>query len=150
MQERDNMKKRILVLGLAAVMALSCVACGGGKKDDTETNSEATKNELQDFEAVNLDDGKAGAVYSLSFTDGPSYEEATLPEKHFLGASAAFSGMKMDNITIQLAYATESVEMIDIHSLTTAHPEWFTKDGVHPNTQGAKAIAEAVAEAIQE
>ena len=39
--------------------------------------------------------------------------------------------------------------MIDIHSLTTAHPEWFEKDGGHPNTEGAKAIAEAVAEAIK-
>ena len=50
---------------------------------------------------------------------------------------------------LQDAYASEDVEIIDIHSLTTAHPEWFTKDGVHPNTQGAKAIAEAVAEAIK-
>ena len=50
---------------------------------------------------------------------------------------------------LQSAYATENVELIDIHSLTTAHPEWFSKDGVHPSTEGAKAIAEAVAEAIK-
>lgn len=39
--------------------------------------------------------------------------------------------------------------VIDIHSLTEAHPEWFEADGIHPNKDGAKAIAEAVAEAIQ-
>ena len=50
---------------------------------------------------------------------------------------------------LQSAYATENVELIDIHSLTTAHPEWFSKDGVHPSTEGAKAIAEEVAEAIK-
>ena len=38
--------------------------------------------------------------------------------------------------------------IIDIHSLTEAHPEWFEADGIHPNNDGAKAIAEAVAEAI--
>lgn len=39
--------------------------------------------------------------------------------------------------------------IIDIHSLTEAHPEWFEADGIHPNADGAKGIAEAVAEAIR-
>ncbi|MBQ6843464.1 MAG: hypothetical protein IJO60_02385 [Agathobacter sp.] len=39
--------------------------------------------------------------------------------------------------------------VIDIHSLTEAHPEWFEADGIHPNAEGAKAIAEAVADAIK-
>ena len=42
-----------------------------------------------------------------------------------------------------------SASIIDIHSLTEAHPEWFEADGIHPNADGAKAIAQAVAEAIQ-
>lgn len=42
-----------------------------------------------------------------------------------------------------------TVHIIDVHSLTEAHPEWFEKDGVHPSNDGAKAIAELVAEAIQ-
>lgn len=50
---------------------------------------------------------------------------------------------------LQSAYASEDVEIIDIHSLTESHPEWFTVDGVHPNTDGAKAIAETVADAIK-
>ena len=42
-----------------------------------------------------------------------------------------------------------SMKVIDIHTLTEAHPEWFEADGIHPNNDGAKAIAEAVAEAIR-
>ena len=38
---------------------------------------------------------------------------------------------------------------IDIHSLSESHPEWFEADGIHPNNDGAKAIAEMVAAAIQ-
>ena len=32
--------------------------------------------------------------------------------------------------------------VIDVHSLTEAHPEWFEADGIHPNADGAKAMAE--------
>ena len=39
---------------------------------------------------------------------------------------------------------------IDIHSLSESHPEWFEEDGIHPNNDGAKAIAEAVAEVIRQ
>ena len=42
------------------------------------------------------------------------------------------------------------VKIIDVHSLTEAHPEWFVKDGIHPNNDGARAIAEFVAESIQQ
>ena len=35
--------------------------------------------------------------------------------------------------------------LIDIHSFTAAHPEWFAKDGVHPGNEGAAAIAQEVA-----
>ena len=34
--------------------------------------------------------------------------------------------------------------VIDIHTLTTENPQWFEKDGVHPNNDGAAAIAKAV------
>lgn len=40
--------------------------------------------------------------------------------------------------------------LIDIYSLTAQHPEWFTKDGVHPSNAGAAAIAQEVARAITE
>ncbi len=41
-----------------------------------------------------------------------------------------------------------SYSIIDIHSLTEVHSEWFKKDGIHPNKEGARAIAEAVAKAL--
>ena len=40
------------------------------------------------------------------------------------------------------------IGVIDIHSLTEAHPEWFEADGIHPNNDGAKAIAESIANVI--
>jgi len=48
----------------------------------------------------------------------------------------------------QMLQSSYPPSVIDLHSLTEAHPEWFEIDGVHPNNDGAKAIAEAVAEAI--
>jgi len=38
--------------------------------------------------------------------------------------------------------------LIDIHTLTTRHFEWFEKDGVHPSNDGAAAIAQAVYEVL--
>ena len=38
--------------------------------------------------------------------------------------------------------------LVDIHELTASHPEWFAKDGVHPNNDGGAAIAQAVYNAI--
>ena len=35
-------------------------------------------------------------------------------------------------------------ECIDIYDVTAGHGEWFEKDNVHPNADGAKAIASAV------
>ena len=38
--------------------------------------------------------------------------------------------------------------VIDIHELTAGNPQWFEKDGVHPDNDGAAAIAQAVCDAI--
>ena len=40
--------------------------------------------------------------------------------------------------------AERGYTLIDIHALTAQHPEWFEKDGVHPNNEGAAAIAQEV------
>lgn len=40
--------------------------------------------------------------------------------------------------------------VIDIHALTKENPQWFEKDGVHPNNEGAAAITQAVYEAISQ
>lgn len=39
-------------------------------------------------------------------------------------------------------------KLIDIHALTAQHPEWFSKDGVHPSNEGAAAIANEVYNAL--
>lgn len=41
------------------------------------------------------------------------------------------------------------LEVIDIHSVTAGHPEWFEADGIHPNAEGAKAIAQAAYQALE-
>lgn len=40
--------------------------------------------------------------------------------------------------------AQEGYPLVDIHQLTLNHPEWFLSDGVHPDTSGTEAIAQAV------
>ena len=45
-------------------------------------------------------------------------------------------------------YQKETI-LIDINFMTKEHPEWFEKDGIHPNREGAKGIAEYIAEAIK-
>ena len=48
-----------------------------------------------------------------------------------------------------LAFAlVENYELVDIYSVTEYHDEWF-KDNVHPNVDGARAMAEAIAKKIK-
>lgn len=58
----------------------------------------------------------------------------------------------VDEIAAELTAYFEQYEatvtIIDIHGLTEAHPEWFAKDGIHPNNDGARAMAELVSEYI--
>lgn len=46
--------------------------------------------------------------------------------------------------------AERGYPLVDIYALTAQHPEWFAKDGVHPNNDGAAAIAQAVYSALTE
>ena len=39
--------------------------------------------------------------------------------------------------------AEKVVAVVDLYSATADHPEWFV-DGVHPNADGNRAIAQAV------
>ena len=45
--------------------------------------------------------------------------------------------------------AEREYTLIDINDLTEQHPEWFAKDGVHPDNDGAAAIAQAVYEVLK-
>lgn len=133
------MIKKVLVFILAASMLLTCVACGGNKTDDKEPqkNSETTKDELKDFEAVSLEDGKNGEIYTLSFTDGVSYDESVLPEKHFLGATAAFSGMKMETITVSVKFYDDNTYKYvasDNSAVDMSHERWMHREYVWTGT----------------
>lgn len=44
--------------------------------------------------------------------------------------------------------AEKGYPIVDIHTVTASHPEWFKADSVHPDNAGAAAIAQAVAEKI--
>ena len=46
--------------------------------------------------------------------------------------------------------AERGYPLVDIYELTAANPQWFEKDGVHPNNDGAAAIADAIYSAIIE
>lgn len=44
--------------------------------------------------------------------------------------------------------AERNYTLLDIHALTGENPQWFEADGVHPDNDGAAAIAEAVYQTI--
>ena len=99
-----------------------------------------------------------------SFTAGekvPMIYVALAPEGFYTSDEEKETGIttydiqpaKIDEIVSAVkVYAENSeivTEVIDIHTLTEAHAEWFEVDGIHPNNDGAKAFAEMIAKAIQ-
>lgn len=76
----------------------------------------------------------------------------TLPSAFFLDGQA--EGVTEHDIqpliVNEIAEITRAIAMergytlIDIHAFTADHPEWFSKDGVHPSNEGAAAIAQEV------
>ncbi|MBQ7858802.1 MAG: hypothetical protein IJ347_01535 [Faecalibacterium sp.] len=44
--------------------------------------------------------------------------------------------------------AERAYTLVDIHTLTADHAEWFAKDGVHPDNTGAAAMAQAVCDVL--
>ena len=76
----------------------------------------------------------------------------TLPSAFFLeGQTEGTTNHSIQPLIVdKIAEVTRAVaadrgcRLLDIHALTAAHPEWFAKDGVHPNNEGALAIAREV------
>ncbi len=50
---------------------------------------------------------------------------------------------KIGNVIKEIA-AERGYKYIDIYELASQHPEWFAKDNIHPNSDGAKSIAENI------
>ena len=92
----------------------------------------------------------------LQTDDKPKVYMGICAESYFLSENA--NGLAKFSIRPEIVdeiaeslkerYKNEDVVLIDIHELTRLHPEWFKKDGIHPNADGAKAIAEEVAKMI--
>lgn len=54
------------------------------------------------------------------------------------------------NESIRGVAEENNLAVIDIYALTLDHPEWFLDDGIHLSDEGAQAVADAVAEAVQQ
>lgn len=54
---------------------------------------------------------------------------------------------KIAEVCRQVA-ASEGYTLLDVHTLTKDHPEWFEADGVHPSNEGAAAIAQEVSRVL--
>lgn len=53
------------------------------------------------------------------------------------------------NDSIHVLAEEEGLTVVDIYSLTLDHPEWFLDDGIHLANEGAQAVADAIAEAVE-
>lgn len=76
---------------------------------------------------------------------------ATVFPESFNAADSYTINAEIVNLIAQLIRQLaqdENLPLIDIHSATKTHPEFFQEDGVHPNAQGASFIADCVSEAI--
>lgn len=106
-----------------------------------------------DSKPVNWKDAETFRTDLLSLLD--SYGDAriilcTLPTAFFLeGQTEGITNHNIQPLIVdEIAQITRDVAaergyvLVDIHELTAQHPEWFEKDGVHPNNEGAAAIAQ--------
>lgn len=64
-------------------------------------------------------------------------------------------GIRLQEIKEECVVLKELAEqyqlpVIDIHSFTADHPEWFCSDGIHPNAVGAGKMAEYIAKYLLE
>lgn len=119
-----------------------------GTNDSIPENWTDTETFMKQYiELLNtyLKGGNPPKVYIALCAEGYWLEETDSPLAEF-----GIQPTVVDEIAaaIQNTMSESGYEIIDIRSLTTAHPEWFEKDGIHPDNDGAKGIAEAVAEAI--
>ena len=103
-------------------------------------NGEKFKNEYREFIKSYIEMESAPKVYVMIppavyiEQDGGNCDDATI-------------GGALAEIVTSLGVELE-VEVIDLYTLTSGHPEWFS-DGLHPNAEGNRVIAEEIAERIK-
>ena len=54
------------------------------------------------------------------------------------------SEIKEECVTLKELAEQYSLPVIDIYSFTEGHPEWFCRDGIYPNAEGSRKIAEYI------
>lgn len=129
-------RKRAGVFAAAVLCMFTCLSCGqNGQKDQDSVGQDTQKNntQIEDFTGEDLDDGKAGSVYTLIYKSGEEYENATRPESHFQGATAAFSGMRVDNITVRVKFyedGTYKYVATDNSAVDTTDERWMHREYV--------------------
>ena len=102
-------------------------------------NAEAFKSEYREFIKTYMNMESSPEVYIMIPTaifieqDGASCDDATV-------------NGELREIVKELGDEL-GLTVIDLYSLTTDHPEWFP-DGLHPNADGNRAIAEEIARVI--
>lgn len=50
-------------------------------------------------------------------------------------------GLQMECVAVKELAVEMGLELIDMHEVTSGHPEWYRFDGIHPNKNGANAVA---------
>ena len=65
------------------------------------------------------------------------------PYTHIINYSVVQDALYEETVVICEAAEEAGVQCVDLYTLTQNHPEWFW-DGVHPNKEGNRAIAEEI------
>lgn len=119
-------------------------------KSENWINIDAFMEDYMELLGTYLESGKQPQVY-IGLCAKAYYTEKNDPSTGVAGfdIQPAMVEEIVERLELMPASSVYPFSVIDIHSLTEAHPEWFETDGIHPNADGAKAIAETVAEAIR-
>jgi acyl-CoA thioesterase-1 len=113
-----------------------------GTNDSTEHNWKGIDTYITDYRKL-IDHYRSLQCHPVVFAITP-------PTEFSLGKRAKTarirSNERISTMTASIKKLAEelSIGVIDINAATKNHPECFQFDGVHPNAQGAKVIAEAV------
>ena len=147
--ELDNLELYQTVLDYDADIIVFMLGTNDAKQENW-TDIDAFMEDYMALLGTYLESGKQPQVY-IGICAEAFYTDKNDPATGIAGFDIQ-PGI-VDAIAERLALMPTSsaypCSVIDIHSLTEAHPEWFEVDGIHPNADGAKAIAQTVADMIK-
>ena len=119
-------------------------------KPENWTNAEDFMEDYMALANSFADGEKTPVIYFVSCTEAYYTEDAdTSTGIAKYDIQPAVIDEIVEAVELRAFTSGSMMELIDVHSLSEAHSDWFEADGIHPNNDGAKAIAEAIAEAIK-